>query len=84
MRIRSGFMGVADRPPRPLPDTPRQQLLTALTSPFHSGGIGLHLTPLFCSVPGKGSFVHTLLHVDGHQVTFLENGGQWRKRRSTS
>ncbi len=79
VRTRTGFVGVADRPARPLPDTPQQQLLTALTSPFQSGGMGLRLTPLFCSAPGKGSFIHTLLHIDGRQLTFVEDGDQFRK-----
>jgi VWFA-related protein len=79
VRTRAGFVGIADKPRRQLPDTPQRQLLTALTSPFHSGGIGLRLTPLFCSVAGKGSYLHTWLHIDGRDLTFQQDGEGWRK-----
>jgi VWFA-related protein len=79
VRTRAGFVGIADKPQRQLPDTPQRQLLTALTSPFHSGGIGLRLTPLFCNVAGKGSYMHTWLHIDGRDLTFQEDGEEWRK-----
>jgi VWFA-related protein len=79
VRTRAGFVGIADKPRRQLPDTPQRQLLTALTSPFHSGGIGLRLTPLFRNMAGKGSYIHTWLHIDGRHLTFQQDGEGWRK-----
>ena len=79
VRTRAGFVGIADKPQRQLPDTAQQQLLTALISPFHSGGIGLRLTPLFCSVAEKGSYIHTWLHIDCRNLAFQNDGEGWRK-----
>jgi VWFA-related protein len=79
VRTRAGFVGMADRPQRPLPQTPQRQLLAAITSSFHSSGIGLRLTPLFVNVAGKGSWIHTFLHIDGRGLTFEDDGEGFRK-----
>lgn len=79
VRTRAGFVGIADKPRRQLPDTAQPELLTALISPFHSGGIGLRLTPLFCNVAEKGSYIHTWLHVDCRDLAFQEDDDGWRK-----
>jgi VWFA-related protein len=79
VRTRAGFVGIADKPQRPVPQTPQRQLLAAITSPFHSSDIGLRLTPLFVNVAGKGSYIHTFLHIDGHGLLFQNDGEGWRK-----
>ncbi len=79
VRTRAGFVGMADRPQRELPRTPEWQLLAAISSSFHSSGIGVRLTPLLVSAPPKGAFIHTYLHIDGRSLTFREDAAGWRK-----
>ncbi len=79
VRTRAGFVGIADKPQRQVPQTPERQLLAAITSAFHSSGIGVRITPLFVSAPSKGTFIHTYLHINGRSLSFREDGEGWRK-----
>jgi VWFA-related protein len=72
VRSRTGFYGVSDEVFRPKPQTPVQQLLAALTSPFASGEIGLKLTSLFGHDPKAGAFVRSMLHIDPREITFTQ------------
>jgi len=65
VRTRTGFYGVPDQSTRPARRTRDEQLMAALTSPFNGGGIHLRLTPLFGNSPTKGSFIDSLLYVNG-------------------
>lgn len=69
VRHRKGFLGDAAAP-APMPATPVERLLTAITSPFAATGLPLRFTPTF-TVGEKGqSVVRALLHIGGGQVTF--------------
>jgi VWFA-related protein len=71
VRMRNGFYGVTDEDRRgPVPRTLAQQLLSALTSPFGSTGVHLQLTTLFANDPKAGSIMRSMLHIDGHDLTF--------------
>lgn len=72
VRTRSGFYGVTTGEARPGKRTREQQLVVALTSPFASGAVDLRLTSVFLNDTTYGSFVRSLIHVDGNSLTFTE------------
>jgi VWFA-related protein len=72
VRTRSGFYGVTTAEARPGKRTREQQLLTALTSPFASGALDLRLTSVFLNDLTYGSFVRSLIHVNGKSLTFTD------------
>jgi hypothetical protein len=81
VRTRNGFLGVPDQRAHPVPRTRDEQLTHALTSPFGAQGIHLRLTGLFSqatTVDPKtkkkkdGAFVTSLLHIDGHDLTWID------------
>ncbi len=79
VRSRSGFIGVADAQTRPLPRTRDEQLFAALGSPFGSTGVALRLTSLFANNAKLGSFVYSLLHIDGRSLSFTDDAEGWKK-----
>jgi VWFA-related protein len=79
VRSRSGFFGMPDEQPPPGPRTPVEQLQTALTSPFASGGIHLRLTSLFGHSSKKGSLVRSVLHINGRDLSFTKDEEDWNK-----
>ena len=79
VRYRSGFYGFTDKELQPDLSTRAQQLLKALTSPFASAGIKLHLTSLFGNDRQVGSFVRSLLYIDGQDLTFTDEAEGWHK-----
>jgi VWFA-related protein len=72
VRSRSGFFGIADEDRQPAVSTPAQQIVNALTSPFGSGNIRLKLTSLFGHEPQTGSFMRSIMHIDGRDITLVE------------
>lgn len=75
VRYRSGFFNVATEnvATAPTTKTPVQQITEALTSPFTINGISLNLNPLFGNDARTGSYVRSLLHVDGKDLTFKKD-----------
>ncbi len=72
VRTRSGFYGIATENTRPVNRTRAQQLLSAITSPFASGALDLRLTSIFLNDPNYGTFVRSLIHVNGNSLTFTD------------
>src|ERR1043166_720101 len=70
VRMRNGFFGVTEDDEKNLAATPRQQIISALTSPFGAAGVHLRLTTLFANDPKVGSFMRSLLHVNANDLTF--------------
>ena len=79
VRTRTGFFGVGDEEVRPAQRTPEQQVLSALVSPFASGDIRLKLTSVFGHDAKAGSFVSSMLHIEGKDLTLAEEEGGFRK-----
>lgn len=77
VRYRSGFFGVTDDQIKtPVANqTPKEQIMTALTSPFAVNDISLRLNTLFANDAKQGSFVRSLLYVDAKDLKFTEAGG---------
>ena len=72
VRMRNGFYGISEEDEKALITTPRQQLLTALASPFGAAGVRLRLTTLFANDPKIGSYMRSLLHINANDLTFTD------------
>ena len=72
VRYASGFYGIKNESEKPLPKTPQQRIVQALTSPFAAPDINLRLTPLFANDARAGSFIRTLVHIPATELTFTD------------
>lgn len=72
VRMRNGFFGFSDEDRRPVERTLAQQMVDALTSPFGATGVHLQLTSLFANDASSGSFMRSVLHIDGRDLTFTD------------
>jgi VWFA-related protein len=79
VRMRNGFYGVSDEDRRPVQRTLAQQLVGALTSPFGATGVHLQLTSLFANDAKFGSFMRSVLHIDGRDLTFTDEPDKTHK-----
>ena len=70
VRMRNGFFGVTDEEAHAKARTPQEQVVEALTSPFHTTGVHLQLTSVFANSQQQGSFLRTMLHIDANDLTF--------------
>ncbi|HSD48126.1 MAG TPA: hypothetical protein VLB87_15980, partial [Pyrinomonadaceae bacterium] len=70
VRMRTGFYGVTDENLRQAAETPQQQLIAAVLSPFGSSGVQVRLTSLFDTDPTQGSVLRSFLHVNANDLTF--------------
>jgi VWFA-related protein len=70
VRMRNGFYGVTDEEAHATARTPQDQVVEALTSPFHTSGVHLQLTSAFANSAQQGSFLRTMLHIDANDLTF--------------
>jgi VWFA-related protein len=75
VRMRNGFYGISEEQEKTLAATPRQQLLTALTSPFGAAGVHVRLTTLFANDAKIGSYMRSLLYVNANDLTFTDLPG---------
>jgi hypothetical protein len=78
-RTRTGFYGVTNEQAAPQGRTRAEQLISALTSPFGSGGVKLRLTSLYGNDPKAGGFVRSLIHIDTRDLTFTDEPDGWHK-----
>lgn len=73
VRYRSGFFGVTDEQIAQIkPSSPTQQIYHALTSPFNTGGVSLYLNTVFGDDPKYGTFIRSLIYVDGKDIAFIK------------
>lgn len=80
VRFRSGFFGIGrEVAERARLKSPQQQILAALVSPLESAGIDLRLTSLFANDPEIGTFMRSLLYVNGSDLKFTEEADGWQK-----
>jgi VWFA-related protein len=82
VRSRAGFLGVADEKLLTTPKvatTRKEQLIKALNSPFSSGDIEVRLSSLFANNPNQGSYIRSLLHVNGTALKFKEMPDGWHE-----
>lgn len=81
VRMREGFFGVSEEEAARQQSTPREQIVRALISPFGSDAVPLGLTSLFANEAGVGSFIRSLLHVDGGALTFTDEPDDWHQAK---
>jgi VWFA-related protein len=70
VRYRSGFFGISDEDARPTRQTAGQALVSALTSPFAASGVNVRMNALFANDARNGSYVRSLLHINGKDLKF--------------
>jgi len=78
VRMRNGFFGVSDED-KPVPRKLAQQMFDALAAPFAASGVHLQLTSLFGNDAKAGSFMRSVLHIDGHDLTFTDEADHLHK-----
>lgn len=79
IRMRSGFYGITDEERVPVQVTPISQMTAALNSPFGASGVHVRLTSLFANDPKQGSFMRSMLHIRGSDLTFTPEPDGWHK-----
>ena len=79
VRMRNGFYGISDDEAVPTGRTPAQQMFAALSSPFGASGVHVRLTSLFANDAKVGSFMRSMLHIRGRDLTFTDEADGWHK-----
>jgi hypothetical protein len=77
--MRNGFFGVTDEEASPAPPTAREQILTALLSPFGASGVHVRLTSLFANDAKLGSITRSMLYVSGSDLTYVDEPDGWHR-----
>lgn len=72
VRSRSGFFGVTDESLRPKKRSGDSELYEAIAAPLANAGLSLQLTAFFGNTESEGSFIRTLLYLDGEQISFAD------------
>jgi VWFA-related protein len=78
VRMRNGFFGVTDVD-RPAPKTLGEEMIAALSSPFGATGVHLQLTSFFGNDARAGSYMRSVMHIDGHDLTFTDEPNNFHK-----
>lgn len=79
VRARSGFIGVTDEELRPKKRSGDSELYEAIAAPLPKAGLNLRLTAFFGNTKTEGSYVRTLVHVDGAPITFTDEPNGMKK-----
>ena len=79
VRSRGGFFGRPDAQRATKPQTPRQKIAAALTSPFGENDVHVRLTTLFAESPANKPFVDAMLYIDARDLKFADQPGGWHK-----
>ncbi len=74
---RSGFIPTVDAAPvRRKSKSAESDLYEAIAAPLARPGLGVDLSANYVSGDAGESFVRSLFHVDGRELTFVDDGGQ--------
>jgi hypothetical protein len=65
-------MGVTNEAVVPKKRTGDSELYEAIATPLPNAGLNLKLTASFGNTASEGSFIRTLLHLDGNQISFVD------------
>jgi VWFA-related protein len=76
---RAGFVGKVDEKRSAVNRSGDSELYEAVTVPLPLTGLNLRMTAFFGNTPAKGNFVRTLVHLDGRDITFADNGNGSKK-----
>lgn len=76
---RAGFLGRTDEAAKPKKRTGDSELYEAIVAPLPRAGLNLQLTAFFGNTPTEGNFVRALLHLDGNEITFIDDANSYKK-----
>lgn len=76
---RAGFLGKPDEPVKPKKRTEDSELYEAIAAPLPHAGMNLQLTAFFGNTLTGGNFVRSLLHLDGNDITFVDDANGYKK-----
>lgn len=76
---RAGFLGRVDEKQNVSRKTGDSELYEAVVAPLPRTGMNLRLTAFFGNTPAKGNFVRSLVHVDGKDITFVDDANGSKK-----
>lgn len=79
VRMRNGFFGITDEESSPAPATAREQILSALLSPFGASGVHVRLTSLFANDAKLGAMTRSMLYVNGSDLTYEDEPDGWHR-----
>lgn len=79
VRYRSGFFGISDKDIKAAGVSTKQQLSTALLSPFAAKDIETKLTSVFATDPAIGGYTRALLHIDTKAIEKTDEPGDNKK-----
>jgi VWFA-related protein len=70
---RAGFLGRVDEKRNPNKRGGDSELYEAITAPLPRTDLNLRMTAFFGNTSAKGSFVRSLVHLDGKDITFTDD-----------
>ena len=73
---RAGFYGVTDDALRPKARTGDSELYDVLSAPLPNADMNIQLSAYFANTPEKGNVIHTVLYIDGKDISFIDDGGK--------
>lgn len=79
VRSRSGFLGITEASLHAPSISGESELYDAIAAPLPKAGLNLQLTAFFANTGTEGSFVRTLVYVDGEQVSFVDEPNGTKK-----
>ncbi|HYP51326.1 MAG TPA: VWA domain-containing protein [Pyrinomonadaceae bacterium] len=76
---RTGFIGKTETETRAKPRSGDSELYEAIIAPLPRAGLNLQLTAFFGNTPTEGNFVRALVHLDGNEITFVDDANNFKK-----
>ena len=76
---RAGFVGTVTEPVKVKKRTGESDLYEAIVAPLPRAGLNLRLTAFFGNGTEQGNFVRSMTHLDGSEVTFVDDTNGFKK-----
>lgn len=76
---RSGFLPLTDEARQPKKRTGSSELYEAILAPIPRPGLSLQLSAFFVNMPATGNVVRALIHMDGTQISFVDDADGLKK-----
>lgn len=73
VQSRAGFIGETREPQKRKSRSQESDLYDAIAAPLPTAGLNLRLTAFFGNTPDAGTFVRSLVHVDGADIKFVDD-----------
>jgi hypothetical protein len=76
---RAGFLGKTEEVAKAKNRTNESELYEAIVAPLPRAGLNLQLTAFFGNTPTEQSFVRSLTHLEGSEITFVDEPNGFKK-----